>query len=481
MKTFLKFIIQKMIGWYVAPVAAQSQANQQKLEEFMQTYSSFVSFIQAQQDLYQANLTKQGEWVQKQLAKQEETFSAIAAQEQWVRSRFAEHEKKFSDVAEQEQSAQARFAEQEDKFSHIAEREQWTRDRFAEQEEKFSHIAEREQWTRDRFAEQEEKFSHIAEREQWTRDRFAEQEEKFSHIAEREQWTRDRFAEQEEKFSHIAEREQWTRDRFAEQEKKFSGVAEREEWTRQRFEEIECRIHEGFSISSDGRQSFAQSGEDMIISYILHFLQKPMSEVTYLDLGANHAKELSNTYYFYQMGAKGVLLEANPELIPELEQVRPRDIVLNRAISLSQKEEEIPFYVLNGDGLSTIDYEEAKQACRQNPDLKITATYQIKTIRIQEILETYFPLELTILSIDLEGIEEEILEQIDFETYKPWIIVLENIPYRPILSIDEREYKGRSFLEQRGYTEYAFTGINSIFLRRDVVEHFNQKRMSELQ
>ena len=439
MKTFLKFIIQKMIGWYVAPVAAQSQANQQKLEEFMQTYSSFVSFIQAQQDLYQANLTKQGEWVQKQLAKQEETFSAIAAQEQWVRSRFAEHEKKFSDVAEQEQSAQARFAEQEDKFSHIAEREQWTRDRFAEQEEKFSHIAEREQWTRDRFAEQEEKFSHIAEREQWTRDRFAEQE------------------------------------------KKFSGVAEREEWTRQRFEEIECRIHEGFSISSDGRQSFAQSGEDMIISYILHFLQKPMSEVTYLDLGANHAKELSNTYYFYQMGAKGVLLEANPELIPELEQVRPRDIVLNRAISLSQKEEEIPFYVLNGDGLSTIDYEEAKQACRQNPDLKITATYQIKTIRIQEILETYFPLELTILSIDLEGIEEEILEQIDFETYKPWIIVLENIPYRPILSIDEREYKGRSFLEQRGYTEYAFTGINSIFLRRDVVEHFNQKRMSELQ
>ena len=448
-----------MIGWYVAPVAAQSQANQQKLEEFMQTYSSFVSFIQAQQDLYQANLTKQGEWVQKQLAKQEETFSAIAAQEQWVRSRFAEHEKKFSDVAEQEQSAQARFAEQEDKFSHIAEHEQWTRDRFAEQEEKFSGIAEHEQWTRDRFAEQEEKFSGIAEHEQWTRDRFAEQEEKFSGIAEREQWTRDRFAEQEEKFT---------------------GIAEREEWTRQRFEDMECHMNRGCVNDSDGKQSFAQSGEDMIISYLLHFLQKPISEVTYLDLGANHAKELSNTYHFYQMGAKGVLLEANPELIPELEQVRPRDIVLNRAMSLSQEEQEVSFYVLNGDGLSTIDYEEAQQACAQNPDLRITATYQIKTIQIQEILETYFPQELTILSIDLEGIEEKILEQIDFEKYKPWIIVLENIPYRPTLSIDEREYKGRSLLEQCGYTEYAFTGINSIFLCRDVVNQFNAKRNTEL-
>ena len=232
--------------------------------------------------------------------------------------------------------------------------------------------------------------------------------------------------------------------------------------------------------ASEGKHSFAQSGEDMIISYVLHFLQKPISEVTYLDLGANHAKKLSNTYHFYQMGAKGVLLEANPELIHELEQVRSRDIILNRAVSFSQPEQEVSFYVLNGDGLSTIDYEEAQKACVQNPDLKITAIYQIKTIHIQEILETYFPHELTILSIDLEGIEEKILEQIDFDRYKPWIIVLENIPYRPTLSIDEREYKGCSLLEKCGYTEYAFTGINSIFLRRDVVEQFNLARMEEL-
>ena len=241
-------------------------------------------------------------------------------------------------------------------------------------------------------------------------------------------------------------------------------------------------MNRGCADDSDGKQSFAQSGEDMIISYLLHYLQKPITEVTYLDLGANHAKELSNTYHFYQMGAKGVLLEANPELIPELEQVRPRDIILNRAVSLSQEEQEVSFYVLNGDGLSTIDYQEAQQACMRNPDLRITATYQIKTIQVQEILETYFFLqELTILSIDLEGIEEKILGQIDFERYKPWIIVLENIPYRPTLSIDEREYKGRSLLEKYGYPEYAFTGINSVFLRRDIVEQFNQKRMKELQ
>ena len=376
MKDLLKSIIEKLIGWYVAPVAAQSKDNQQQLEQLKAEYLSFAAWVQSRQNLNQINLTEQKKWIQEQLARQEE---------------------------------------------------------------------------------------------------------KFSGIAEREQWTQDRFAEQEEKFSGIAEREQWARDRFAEQEEKLSGIAEQEEWVRQRFVEIQHHINGSVVNVSEGKPSFAQSGEDMIISYLLNFLQKPISEVTYLDLGANHAKELSNTYHFYQMGARGVLLEANPELIPELEQIRPRDIVLNRAVSLSQEDQEVSFYVLNGDGLSTIDYEEARQACVQNPDLKITATYQIKTIQIQEIFETYFPQELTILSIDLEGIEEKLLEKINFEKYKPWIIVLENIPYRPTLSIDEREYKGLSLLERCGYTEYAFTGINSIFLRRDIVEQFNQKRMKELQ
>lgn len=328
----------------------------------------------------------------------------------------------------------------------------------------------------------EDLMERTKEQKQLAAARFAEQEQKIIGLFEREEWTRQRFAEQEEKFSGIAEREEWTRQRFAEQEDKFAGIAEREEWTRQRFAKMQDHINRGsFVGASNGKQSYAQSGEDMIISYVLNFLQKPMAEVTYLDLGANHAKELSNTYYFYQMGAKGVLLEANPELIPELEQVRPRDTVLNRAISLSPVEQEVPFYVLNGDGLSTIDYAEAKQACVQNPDLRITATYQIPTIQVQEILETYFLQELTILSIDLEGIEEKILEQIDFSRYKPWIIILENIPYRPTLSIDEREYKGRQLLEKQGYTEYAFTGINSIYLDRDIVKRFNEKRVKELQ
>lgn len=48
------------------------------------------------------------------------------------------------------------------------------------------------------------------------------------------------------------------------------------------------------------KETFAQSGEDSIVTYILHVLDIPLEQTTYVDLGANHAKELSNTYYLYK-------------------------------------------------------------------------------------------------------------------------------------------------------------------------------------
>ena len=226
--------------------------------------------------------------------------------------------------------------------------------------------------------------------------------------------------------------------------------------------------------------TFAQSGEDAIAAYILRFLQLPVSEITYLDLGANHAKELSNTYYFYTLGARGVLVEANPELIPELKRERPEDIVLNVAIGL-ESGQKIDFYVLNGDGLSTVSFEEAQEACRQNSELFIKGRYKVNTCTVKEIIDQYFEKAPTILSIDLEGLEESILTQMDLEKCKPWIIILENIPYTPLLSIDQREFKCADYLESAGYTEYAFTGINSIFVLREAVEAFNHRRKNQLE
>lgn len=329
------------------------------------------------------------------------------------------------------------------------------------------------------------RITDIENREEWTRTRFEEHASRLNDIEQREGWTRTRFEEMSSRIADIEHREEWTRNRFEEQDRRVTDIEEREEWTRNRLSELTEQIGnrtDGISAGENDEYiaSYAQSGEDAIISYILKFLQIQSNEITYLDLGANHAKELSNTFYFYKNGGHGVLVEANPELISELQAERPDDVVLNRAIAIDQKR-EITFYVLTGDGLSTTELEEAERACKENPEVSIKLKYTVKTCMVNQILEEYFIASPMILSIDLEGIEEAVLEQIDFDQWQPTIIVLENIPYTPLLSIDHREFRGVDFLNKKGYTEYAFTGINSIFVHRKVVDKFNEKRKKELE
>ena len=221
--------------------------------------------------------------------------------------------------------------------------------------------------------------------------------------------------------------------------------------------------------SGDDKRSASQAGEDMILAYIAQELKIPAEECRYLDLGANHAKELSNTYYFYNKGARGVLVEANPHLINELQVHRNGDVILNKCIS-AVSGEQIEFYILSGDGLSTPDYSNAKDVIRKNPNISIVDTVRVETISVNDVLEQYFSEAPVILNIDIEGKELEILQSIDFEKHRPLIVILEMIPYQPSLVVEDKMADVALFMTEHGYIEYAFTGINSIFIDRDKIE-----------
>lgn len=320
-------------------------------------------------------------------------------------------------------------------------------------------------------------------------ERLHEQLERLSgQIADMRMDMAGHVATREKRFDELLSGTSQTEKRLDEVDERISKLEEHEARTRGRFEEQGAqldRLQQTVSRlqMSDGSEpallSYSQSGEDAIAAYVLRFLGKAPGEVTYLDLGANHAKELSNTYCFYRLGARGVLVEANPELIPELVRTRPDDIVLNAVVG-ERSGETLDFYVLNGDGLSTVSLEDAQKACQLNPELTIKAKYEVESCTANEILEKHFTAAPDILSVDLEGLDETILRSIDYERYSPGIIILENIPYTPLLSVDQREYGCVDFLHGKGYTEYAFTGINSIFVLKKIVEEFNERRKKEL-
>lgn len=233
-----------------------------------------------------------------------------------------------------------------------------------------------------------------------------------------------------------------------------------------KLNELELDIFKEKVFNLFEKKSFSQAGEDTICAYILYVTGMRFEECTYIDLGANHAKDLSNTYWFYTKGARGVLVEANTKLIPELKFYRNGDVIVNKCIS-DITGDFIDFYVLNGDGLSTPDLDMANSFIEKNPELEIVETISIETITVNDIIENYMGKAPVILNIDIEGKDMEIIRTIDFDKYRPFIIIAEMIEYEKNIVVENKNDEITDFLKSKNYTEYAFTGINSIFVDKE--------------
>ena len=209
--------------------------------------------------------------------------------------------------------------------------------------------------------------------------------------------------------------------------------------------------------------SSSQSGEDTIVAYILDSLKIPFNKCTYLDLGANHPIRMNNSYMLYRFGARGVLVEANPTLAKELQETRPGDVVLNRCIA-NTTGESIKFYVMNGDGLSTFDADRVARNMQVNDLLQIEQVVNVKSITIQDIVDAYFREPPVVVSVDIEGDELESLERLNLKNMRPLIVIVETIEYSTNLQVNRKKNDVINYMNALGYAEYAFTGINSIFV-----------------
>jgi hypothetical protein len=120
---------------------------------------------------------------------------------------------------------------------------------------------------------------------------------------------------------------------------------------------------------------------------------------------------------------------------------------------------------MSGDGLSTMDYEAAQSFIRENPELSIEKTITVDSITIGEIISTYFADKAPeLLNIDIEGMELTVLKMIDFEKFRPLVIICEMIEYSKELTVGGKNQEIIGFMKSAGYEEFAFTGINSIFI-----------------
>jgi len=219
----------------------------------------------------------------------------------------------------------------------------------------------------------------------------------------------------------------------------------------------------GYTLGySKAKSSFSQCGEDLIVNYVFNL--RNVKRPTYLDIGANHPFYLSNTALFYKKGCRGVNIEANPMLLENFRRFRSKDVNLN--VGIGPKEDEMDFYIINDPTLSTFSKEEC-QSITAAGNYKLEVVKKVKLITINKVIQEYcngrFP---DFLSIDVEGMDFEILNSIDFSHNWPKVICVEAAEYSPI-GAGKRKTALIDFLTAKGYYEYANTNLNAIMVKNE--------------
>ncbi len=213
-------------------------------------------------------------------------------------------------------------------------------------------------------------------------------------------------------------------------------------------------------VGDHGSQtSYSQCGEDLIVNFILR--QLGIDEPRYLDIGANHPVNLSNTYFFYRKGCHGVCVEPDPELCKGIRKKRPRDLCINAGVGVSHQK-DVEFYLMSARTLNTFCKEEAERY-QSYGEHKIQEILRIPLVEINDLICENFSEKPDFISLDVEGLDLEILDALDFNRFRPEVVCVETLTYTQ----DKTEEKLTSIVElmlSKNYMLYADTYINSIFV-----------------
>ncbi|HZD50003.1 MAG TPA: FkbM family methyltransferase [Silvibacterium sp.] len=172
-------------------------------------------------------------------------------------------------------------------------------------------------------------------------------------------------------------------------------------------------------IANHAKESYSQEGEDMLLNWFLEHRDSGF----YVDIGAHHPKRFSNTYRLYRRGWTGLNIDANPGSMKMFKRVRPRDI--NIEAGVSSMRQELTYYIFNEPALNTFRRDLALE--RAGGIYSIVKEIKIVTAPLRELLDQYVPAETTIdlLTIDVEGLDYDVLSSNDWSRYSPEFILVE--------------------------------------------------------
>jgi FkbM family methyltransferase len=214
---------------------------------------------------------------------------------------------------------------------------------------------------------------------------------------------------------------------------------------------------------SSGRPYYSEHGQD---AYVLTELFSNKRDGVFVDIGANHPTDCSNSYLLEQHGWHGLAVEPQ-EAINKLWAGARKTPCLACVVGAESKVVTFVEGTPDQHGLSGVEgYNKATDSVLKK---------QVFQRRLEDILNEYNLAHIDYLSIDVEGYEMNVLEGIDFSRVNVHVIGVENdLPFKFLPLIGKRlgfelgQNKIRRFLKSKGYKYVARIVSDDFFVKAEM-------------
>jgi FkbM family methyltransferase len=161
---------------------------------------------------------------------------------------------------------------------------------------------------------------------------------------------------------------------------------------------------------------YSERNEETIIR---HFFRDRRSGV-FLDVGAYHYRDGSNTYYLEKyLDWSGIAVDANGEFARGYRDNRPKTKFFNFFVS-DKSDEQAAFYVVRDPGHLT-----KSTAVPEFVAGRKTEAVKVPTITLNDLLAKLEVRKIDFLNLDIELWEPHALAGFDIETYRPKLVCVE--------------------------------------------------------
>ena len=198
--------------------------------------------------------------------------------------------------------------------------------------------------------------------------------------------------------------------------------------------------------------SYAQNFEDVMLWRALKHIEHGF----YIDVGANDPVIDSVTKAFYERGWRGINIEPVASHYKCLQVERPCDI--NICCAAGATSGEIDVFECDIRGCATAEQSVADKYVREGHE---GVCHRAPLRTLSDICQEYVYGDIHFLKIDVEGLEKDVIRGMDFQKFRPWIVVVE--ASKPN-STEEAYGQWEGLLLAAGYQFAYADGLNRFYV-----------------